>query len=66
MTRMYDRPTLGPDGWVVDETPTPPLPNVTAITDPVTGGIAALTAAGETLVDFVEVPGVSGRVNVEV
>lgn len=39
MTRMYDRPTLGPDGWVVDETPTPPLPNVTAITDPDTGGI---------------------------
>lgn len=23
MTRMYDRPTLGPNGWVVDETPTP-------------------------------------------
>lgn len=23
MARMYDRPTLGPDGWVVDETPTP-------------------------------------------
>lgn len=25
MTRMYDRPTLGPDGWIVDETPTPAL-----------------------------------------
>lgn len=39
MARMYDRPTLGPDGWVVDETPTPPLPNVVATTDPVTGRI---------------------------
>lgn len=46
MARMYDRPTLGPDGWVVDETRTPPLPNVVAITDPVTGGIGKINASG--------------------
>lgn len=45
MARMYDRPTLGPDGWVVDETRTPPLPNVVAITDPVTGGITFVTGS---------------------
>ena len=39
MARMYDRPTLGPDGWIIDETPTPNPVYVEAQTDPVTGGI---------------------------
>lgn len=61
MARMYDRPTLGPDGWVVDETPTPPLPNVVATTDPVTGGIEFLIAGGTTLMEFVDVGGATGN-----
>jgi hypothetical protein len=39
MARMYDRPTLGPDGWIIDETPTPNPVYVEAQTDPLTGGI---------------------------
>jgi hypothetical protein len=45
MARMYDRPTLGPDGWIIDETPTPNPVYVEAQTDPLTGGIG-LSAAG--------------------
>lgn len=48
MARMYDRPTLGPDGWIIDETPTPNPVYVEAQTDPVTGGID-FTAGNQTV-----------------
>lgn len=44
MARMYDRPTLGPDGWIIDETPTPNPVYVEAQTDPVTGGMVGIQA----------------------
>lgn len=46
MTRMYDRPTLGPDGWIIDETPTPNPVYVEAQTDPVTGRSAFSPVGG--------------------
>ena len=61
MARMYDRPTLGPDGWIIDETPTPNPVYVEAQTDPVTGEIEFLIAGGTTLMEFVDVGGATGN-----
>ena len=65
MARMYDRPTLGPDGWIIDETPTPNPVYVEAQTDPVTGGIE-LYAGGTLLAGSVQIDAADSTVSVEV
>ena len=54
----YTEPESGVDGAQAG--------NVVAETDPVTGGISALLANGETLANFVDVPGETNAASVEV
>lgn len=64
MTRMYDRPTLGPDGWIVDETPTPAL--LTWSLDASGNPVGLVGPDGEVIMEFVDVGSATESVTVEV